>query len=342
MTQPTTLDPDRVPETRDVTSFADACDFVGVMADDREAWLLARHATYGGSEAAAIMGLNPYVEPVEIYANHVAEATGEEQSASEAAHWGNILERPILEEYARRSGDELLYGGALLRSKEHPLLACTLDAELKRGDTIGAAQVKTTVLEEDWKTHDQGFAEWTVPVYVQIQIQHELLVTGAPFNEAILLPLRSRQMRTFPNGPHHDFQALLLERIVEMDRRVQERRPPDVQGTESSRRALKKLFPEDTQEGIKLIGEDWLAKRDELERLADLRKQVVQREEQLKAEFKLEIADNTFGDLDDGRFFSLKTSTKKVYECSECSHLHRSEPFRTLRPCKAPNSKSKR
>jgi len=330
-------------KTSEVTSFADACDFVGVFADDREAWLLARHATYGGSEASAIMGLNPYVEPIEIYANHVAEPSGEEESASEAAHWGNLLERPILEEYARRSGDRLMFGGALLRSKEHPLLACTLDAELCRShDNIGSAQVKTTVLEEDWKTHDQGFAEWTVPVYVQIQVQHELLVTRAPWAETIVLPLRSRQMKNFPTVPHAEFQALLLSKIVEMDRRVQSRNPPDVQGTESSRRALKKLFPEDTQESVKLIGADWLDKRDELERLGDLRRQVKKREDQLKAEFCLEIADATFGDLDDGRFFSLKTSTKKVYECSECDHLHRSEPFRTLRPCKAPNSKSKR
>lgn len=64
--------------------------------------LLRRQSGIGGSDAAAIVGLDPYRQPADVWAEKVLGTRDETIGDREAVRWGNILEAPIADEWARR------------------------------------------------------------------------------------------------------------------------------------------------------------------------------------------------------------------------------------------------
>lgn len=70
---------------------------------DREVWLRDRKKGIGGSDVAAVLGLNPWRTPLDVFNEKTAE-TVDDKPQSEAAHFGTILEDVVADEFARRTG----------------------------------------------------------------------------------------------------------------------------------------------------------------------------------------------------------------------------------------------
>lgn len=70
---------------------------------NRIEWLKARQKGIGGSDVAAILGINPYRTPLDIYREKTTEIT-EDQAPSEAAYWGTQLESIVAQEFSKRTG----------------------------------------------------------------------------------------------------------------------------------------------------------------------------------------------------------------------------------------------
>ena len=68
----------------------------------REDWLNERRNGIGGSDVAAVLGLNPYRTPLDVY----MEKTGETKPAEpgQAAYFGTILEDIVAHEFQKRTG----------------------------------------------------------------------------------------------------------------------------------------------------------------------------------------------------------------------------------------------
>lgn len=69
----------------------------------RDEWLAARRKGLGGSDAAAVAGLNPYAGPWSVWADKVGLDVPEREE-SEAMRWGTLLEPVISIEAAGRFG----------------------------------------------------------------------------------------------------------------------------------------------------------------------------------------------------------------------------------------------
>lgn len=69
---------------------------------DREQWLEERKKGIGGSEAAAIMGLDKNRSALAVYLDKIGEGVSVEEN--ERMHWGTMLEEQIALEYERRNG----------------------------------------------------------------------------------------------------------------------------------------------------------------------------------------------------------------------------------------------
>ena len=67
---------------------------------ERDQWLKERKTGIGGSEAAAIMGLDPNRSALSVYLDKIGEGVPVEEN--ERMHWGTMLEREIALEYKRR------------------------------------------------------------------------------------------------------------------------------------------------------------------------------------------------------------------------------------------------
>lgn len=234
-TQPNTSTSKQRPALRLVTT----------KAMPREDWLAVRKGGIGSSDAAAAVGLNPYKSQLELW----MEKTGRDgalpkidpHDEESPAYWGNILEPIVASHYSKRSGNRVRRINAVLQhpDPELPWMLANIDREI-----IGAADVQ--ILE--CKTAGiNGARLWKegVPEYVQLQVMHQLAVTGKQAADvAVLL-----------GGQHLEIHRIerderMISRLIELERKfwdyVVTDTPPPADGSDSADQALRCLYPADS------------------------------------------------------------------------------------------------
>lgn len=165
--------------------------FQGSDEEIREQWLAKRREGIGGSDVAAIMGLNEYRSPYQVFADKVLGVT-EDLSDNEAVEWGNRLEVLIGEKYAEvHPESKVRRVNGIATSIERPWAQASLDFEVKDPELgWGVLEIKTAGISRaaDW---EEG-----VPVYYQTQVAHYLSVTGRPFAYVAVL-IAGRKYREY-------------------------------------------------------------------------------------------------------------------------------------------------
>jgi putative phage-type endonuclease len=298
------------------TSYDEVCD-----SRDREVWLAERNKGIGASEAAAILGLSPWESPLSVYARKLGalQATKEE---TEAMRWGTKLEPLILEEFGRETGRDVARDGVLIRSRARPWQLATLDGrqfDAKRtGNGRGLVEVKaTSARAQDW---NQG-----VPEYVQIQVQHQLDVSGFDWGSVVVLQHGNRLLWADVERNEALIESI---RAAEQDfwDRVQHQQPPNPDGSPATREALRALYPRDTGEVIALPGE--LIELD-LER-CEMKDEIKLREARLDwidNQFRAALGSASVGTLANGASYSyrLQKRAERIVAASEFRVLRRSK-----------------
>lgn len=285
---------------------------------DRETWLEARRQGLGGSDAAAVLGLSPFTSPLQLFAEKLGLV--EPEPESERMYWGRILEPAIADRYAEETKRTLAPAAPYTLSiGERDWMRATLDRVITAADgkdVPAALEIKSTSAfrADDWLEEP--------PVHVQIQGQHQLLVTGhAWVSFAVLI---GGQTFRYCDVPRNDkFIAVLRDRLAEFWRRLELKDPPPA-GAED-KEVLAMLFPKDDGTEITLPDEamQWDIVRTEA--IANVKTWSKARDE---AENKLRAAlgEASSGRLLSGARFSLKQQTTN-YPAREAS----SSTFRVLR-----------
>jgi putative phage-type endonuclease len=148
-------------------------------SSDREAWLRARRTGVGASEAACLVGEDPRRSLVQLYLGKVSEDPPEDRPA-EWLEWGLRHERSILEAYRseRYAYRHTSADGRLLRCDQHPWALATLDAWAVQGAALDGPMIPLELkTAEVW--HADAW-EYGCPRSYWWQLQHQMLVTGAP------------------------------------------------------------------------------------------------------------------------------------------------------------------
>jgi putative phage-type endonuclease len=132
----------------------------------------------GASEAACLVGEDPRRSLVQLYLNKVSEEPPEDRPA-EWLEWGLRHERSILEAYSsERYADRVVTAdGRLLRAALYPWAVATLDAWTARPPQDEVAIPLELKTAEVW--HADAW-EHGCPRPYWWQLQHQMLVTGAP------------------------------------------------------------------------------------------------------------------------------------------------------------------
>lgn len=145
----------------------------GASALDRREWLDWRRQGIGGSDAAVIVGLDPYRSPMELWLNKTGQLP--DQDESEAMRWGNLLEAPIVSEFQRRTGLYVIDRQVMVEHRERPWMRATLDGRVYesqgRDSQLGIYEGKTTSAMRFGMHWGEEPPEW-----VLCQVQHNMAV----------------------------------------------------------------------------------------------------------------------------------------------------------------------
>ena len=284
---------------------------VGTKHLPREEWLVVRKQGIGSSDAAAAVGLNPYKSQLELWLEKTGRDTSlpklDPQDEDSPAYWGNILEPIVATHYTKRSGHRVRRVNAVLQHPD-PKLAWML-ANIDR-EVIGAPEVQ--ILE--CKTAGiNGARLWKegVPEYVQLQVMHQLAVTGKQAADvAVLL-----------GGQHLEVHRIerdesMIARLIDLERLfwdyVVSDTPPPADGTASADAALRCLYPEDNGQTLDFSQHTELAST-YLE-LRAVRQRIAQqetRETQLKQVLQQAMGEATRAEFAEG-YISWKKSKDSI------------------------------
>ena len=213
----------------------------------RDEWLDVRKQGIGSSDAAAALGLNPYKSQLELW----MEKTGRDanlpkpdpDNTEEPVYWGTLLEPIVAAAYTKQTGRKVRRVNAVLQHPEKPWMLANIDREV-----IGASDVQ--ILE--CKTAGEfGARLWKdgVPEYIQLQVQHQLAVTGKKAADVAVL-MCGQQLQV--HRIHRDEE--LISKLMELQERfwhyVTSDTPPPADGSTSSAMALKHLYPRDNDKQV--------------------------------------------------------------------------------------------
>lgn len=248
-----------------------------------------RKTGIGGSDAAAILDLNPWKTPLDVYSEKRGLVEPEEY-VGEAAEWGTILEPVLLSELAQRDGVTIIgrdrFGllaefkpdgtvdpfhdeapftiQQLLGTLRHPEvkhMMCHLDGVIvgRNRKPLACVEAKTSSAFLASKWGEEGSDE--VPDQYLIQCQHNLCIVNAFLKASLPMYLPAliggQRWKVFHLEYDPDLGQQLIELEGEFWQRVQEGDPPPASEGERGQKSLKSLYPRDEGEEMVVDGDEW-------------------------------------------------------------------------------------
>lgn len=266
----------------------------GAHSHDRDEWLQARRTGIGGSEIAAVLGEARWGDAGTVYAAKVAPV--EDEESREWLEWGLRQEPVILEAYAspryanRPRTDR---DGRLLRSKEHPWAVCTLDGWTHRCVKRMPFEIKIDRWGDDWVDG--------VPSHYDLQLQHQMLVTGAEAASIACLIGGSKLVWADVERDERTIRKI-IHAGESFWRRVEARDMPDT----TDHRALASVFANESAGELDLSGVKWIALDAHLCEALEVAKRARVEADALKARIKRAMGTCTAARLDDGTVYRWK------------------------------------
>ncbi|QHT60644.1 hypothetical protein GXP70_12305 [Paenibacillus lycopersici] len=204
---------------------------------DRETWLKLRKKGIGGSDAAAVAGMNPWKSPVAVFLDKTGQLP--EQEAGEPAYWGNVLEDVVAKEFAVRTGLKVQRSNKLYRHPNHPFMLGNVDRIVTDSNKRrGPLEVKTASAwaAEDW---DNG----KTPDHYALQLQHYLAVLGAHFGHFAVLIGGNRFEHRYVERDESLVKTLIAIEEDFWKNNVLKGIPPMVDGSGAATDLLNYLYP---------------------------------------------------------------------------------------------------
>lgn len=266
-----------------------------------EEWLDVRRKSIGGSDAAAIVGLNNYSSPIRVWADKTGRLPAKE--TSEAMRQGNDLEEYVARRFSEATGKKVRRSHAIYYNDEYPFAHANVD-RLIDGEDAGLECKTTSALSL------KSFAGGEYPDRYYVQCQHYMAVTGrAKWYLAVLV--LGRDFKIFEIERDEDEISALMDAEADFWRCVVTDEMPDVSGNDDDAEVLATLMPEDNGETVELFGRG--AMLDELDELKTRIKELENRKGEIENTIKKDLGEASEGVCRDWRV-TWKTAERKTLD----------------------------
>lgn len=223
-----------------------------------EQWVETRNKSIGGSDAAAIVGLNPYSSAYCVW----AEKTGrlEAKEDSEAMRQGRDLEQYVAERFAEATGKKVRRCNAIIYNDDYSFAHANIDREIVGEDAGLECKTTSALSRSDFKNGEY-------PANYYVQCQHYMAITGKKKWYLAVLVL-GKGFHIFEIERDEAEIAALMNAELILWQHVTNDTTPDIDGSDATTDALKVIYAdehagtsvdlcgmEDTLDRIKALGE---------------------------------------------------------------------------------------
>lgn len=222
----------------------------------RDDWLEVRRTGIGSSDAAAAVGLNPYQSQLELWMLKTGKGdllpAIDPLDDTSPMFWGTLLEPIVAAHYTKRTGNKVRRVNAVLQHPEHAWMLANVDREVVGAGDVQILECKTAGIH--------GARLWRdgVPEYVQLQVMHQLAVTGHQAADVAVL-IGGQELRIFRIERDEALIARLIALEQEFWEMVQSGTAPPGDGSESSEKALRYLYPVDSGDQVDFSDDEGLS-----------------------------------------------------------------------------------
>ena len=207
---------------------------------NHEEWMALRHKYIGGSDAAAVVGMNAWVSPYTLWAEKTGRLPGFDGNL--ATEVGTYLEEFVAQKFAQETVKKVRKCNQSWFNDQYPWAIANIDREIV-GEDAGL-EIKTTS-----EMNTQKFKGGEYPANYYVQCMHYLAVTGKKrWYLAVLIG--NREFKWFTIERDEDEINALMDAEKKFKQLVDSNTPPMADGASSTSDTLFTLYPDSIDEAI--------------------------------------------------------------------------------------------
>lgn len=210
-----------------------------VKTANHEEWKELRSHYIGGSDAAAVVGLNSFSSPYALWAEKTGKIPGFEGNL--ATEVGTYLEEFVAQKFAQETGKKVRKCNHSFFNSDYPWAIANIDREIV-GEDAGL-EIKTTS-----ELNLKRFKGGEYPANYYCQCVHYMAITGKQrWYLAVLIG--NRDFRWFTIERDEAEIAALMAAEEEFWKCVETNTPPAVDGTEATTEAISTIYADSDNTG---------------------------------------------------------------------------------------------
>ena len=215
-----------------------------VKTDSHEEWLELRHKYIGGSDAASVVGLNPFSSAYSLWAEKTGKIAPFEGNL--ATEVGTYLEDFVAKKFEQETGKKVRRVNQSFLNDDYPWAIANIDRDIV-GEDAGL-EIKTTS-EINIKKFNNG----EYPANYYCQCMHYMAVTGKKkWYLAVLIG--NRDFKIFELERDEEEIEALMDAEKNFWNLVKTDTPPVADGMASTSEALTAIYPQSNDESVDLFG----------------------------------------------------------------------------------------
>ena len=246
-------------------------------------WRKRRKEGIGGSDAAGVLGLNPYKSSISVYMDKIDEVqvgNSYEDEVSYRMELGNKLKNFVANEFMLKTNKKVRNVNGILRNDKYPFALANIDRAIVGEKAFLECKVTNSYSKKLWQKE--------VPIYYQVQCYHYMAVTGATHCYiAVLIGNEDLVIHKIERNEELINQIMDLEKSF-WDKCVLGNSLPIPDGSDDYSKMLQRLYKDSTDEELILFEKtDFLNRYDEVcELIKDLEMEKKSVEQYLQLQMK--------------------------------------------------------
>lgn len=143
---------------------------INTIGMSHEEWLQLRKKGIGGSDVGAILGVNKWKSPLQVY----FEKTGlveKEKIDNEYVYWGHVMEDIVAQEFTVRTGKKVRRVNKMFVHPKNDFMIANIDRAVVGESALLECKTTSEYNKDAWNNEE-------IPSSYLAQVQHYLAVTG--------------------------------------------------------------------------------------------------------------------------------------------------------------------